>query len=417
MDKLQLADLWKFPWPLMEVLIGGRSSIDLNELRVGSWEEATAFLHAYGYDPDNPADGRRIHAGLIEAVTFIERQLLAPREWRRIKPPDDILYADDVRHLLLAASSKGPTERLKRAWACAILRVLHTIAHIEGVTRSVDIAVAREQIFARFQEHLTRDAAGRLWLGADDVRVELAHVEWKAAKTRNSILLKLLHKRDNVAETIYDFIGIRFVTKSVSDVMLVVKCLRHYHMIVYPNAYPSRARNNLLDLKRFRVQIETLREMLTAGSISPDEFESMVGRLSASAPAAGISPVNPHSAASYRSIQLTGRQIIRTQDSQLEWLAKLKHAQATETLPPGAAQMLAELVHLVEGWHSVKDERDIAAFFPFEVQILDAESYALARTGDANHDRYKLSQVRAARKRVLGKVLELSRQAQSSDSA
>jgi len=48
MDKLQLADLWKFPWPLMDVLIGGQSSIDLNELRVGSWEEATKWLEAYG---------------------------------------------------------------------------------------------------------------------------------------------------------------------------------------------------------------------------------------------------------------------------------------------------------------------------------------------------------------------------------
>lgn len=410
MEKTQLADLWKMPWPVLDVLIGGQSSIDVPELRVGTFKEATDFLAAYGFDSNVPAERRRMHAILIEALAFIERQLILPKEWRRgIRPPDEILDCEDARHLLLWASGKNPEERLKRAWACAVMRVMHTIAHIEGVTKTVDVTVAREQIFQRFRKHIHRDPDGALWLGDGKTRVALAHVGWKDSKSRNSILLKLLHKRDNVAETLFDYVGIRIVTKRLCDVMLAVKCLRKFHMVVYPNAYPSRARNNLIDLKRFRAQIETLRDMLTAGSISPAEFENMIGRLTAST-SEDVTPVNPHSSLNYRAIQMTGRQLIRVRHHEFEWLDKLKRVLATQKMTGDTGKVLSDLQNLVEGWYSVKDNLDVASFFPFEVQILDAESYAQSLSGEANHDRYKLSQVRAARKRVLSKVLELSRQ-------
>jgi uncharacterized protein (TIGR04562 family) len=411
MDKSDLAELWKFPWPVMDVLIGGQSSLDLPEMRVATYEDATEFTRSYGFDPDSPRDACRLHGLLIEAVAFIERQLLLPREWQRgVRPPDELLACEDPRHLLLWASSRDPESRLSRAWACAVLRVMHTIAHLEGVNRAVDVGIAREQIFSRFRAHLTRDADRRLWLGDGAARVELANIEWKESKGRDSIILKLLHKRDNVAETIFDVLGVRIVTKRLCDVMMVVKCLRQFNMVVYPNAYPSRARNNLIDTKRFRTQVETLREMLLAGTLSPAEFEDMIGRLSASVPLESVTPTNPHSAQSYRAVQLTGRQLITVKNHRFEWLDKLRRAIDTQKLPAATARVLGELEFLVEGWHSVKDNLDVAAFFPFEVQILDAESYSQALSGDANHSRYKLSQVRAARQRVLQQVLELSRQ-------
>ena len=64
---------------------------------------------------------------------------------------------------------------------------------------------------------------------------------------------------------------------------------------------------------------------------------------------------------------------------------------------------------LLKNWPSGKEARFDAAFFPFEVQILDATSHQHAQSGEANHDRYKSSQIRAARKRVLSQVLEFSK--------
>lgn len=410
MDKAQLLDMWTFQWPVMDVLIGGMSSIDLPELRIDSWGEATEFLRAYGYDPEDPRDRRLLDATLIESLAFIESQLIQPHEWAAgVRPPDDILICDDPRHLLLRASGKNPEDRLGRAWACAILRVMHTVAHIEGINRSVDMQEARDQIFGRFTSHLARDKDGRLWLGDASLRVELFDIQWKEFKSRESIILKLLHKRDNVAEAIYDFIGVRLITKRRSDVMLVVNCLRHFNMVVFPNAYPSRVRNNLIDLPRFRAQIKALHDMLMAGSISPEEFQTMVSRLSITPPTPESSKSNPHSSHTYRSIQLTGRQLIKLHHHEYEWLAKLKRTLKASEVSPEIALGLQELTTLIEQWHSVRDSLHLGVFFPFEVQIMDEESYEQAETGDANHDRYKMSQVRAARKRVLSKVLELSR--------
>lgn len=409
MDKTQLLDIWTFEWPVMDVLIGGMSSIDLPELRIETWDDATAFLRAYGYDPDDPRESRLIDATLVESLSFIERQLIQPHEWQRgVRPPDDILLCDDTRHLLLRASGKSPSDRLGRAWACAILRVMHTIAHIEGINRAVDMDEARKQIFRRFTSYLTRDAEGRLWLGDREMRVELADVQWKESKSRQSIILKLLHKRDNVAEAIYDFVGIRLITKTFSDVMLVVKCLRHFNMVVFPNAYPSRVRNNLVDLPRFRAQIRALHDMLMAGSISPEEFQTMVSRLSTPPPAADLVKANPHSSSLYRSVQLTGRQLIKLDHYEYEWLSKIKKAVTPEHTPLQATKVLQEMTKLVEDWYSVRDNLHLGVFFPFEVQIMDQASFLDAESGEANHNRYKMSQIRAARKRVLTKVLELS---------
>ena len=401
-----LAEMWCFPWPSMDVLIGGKSSIDLPELQVATFAEASEFLKAYGFDADKPSDRRYLHAVLVEAVAFIEHQLIQPHEWRRgVRPPDDILFCVDPRHLLVWASSSDRGQRWRSAWACAILRVMHTIGHLEGVNRSVDLDAARSQIFDRFRAHIWEEGES-LWFGGAECKVELTQVGWKEKKGRNSIILKLLHKRDNVAETIYDYVGIRLVTKDLGDAMLAVKILNQYHILCFPNAYPARARNTLVDTAAFRSQVDGLTAGLAAGTLSPADFQAQVATLAVAQPAAPVSTNNLHSAASYKAIQLTGRQLIRVPYHRFDWFVKLTAAVGTKTLEPKTMAMLRELRTLVEGWHSVKDSLEDAAFFPFEVQILDAENYDKSQHGEANHDRYKQSQVKAARKRVLGRVLE-----------
>jgi uncharacterized protein (TIGR04562 family) len=409
MEKSDLLEKWKFNWPLMDVIIGGRSSIDLPEMRVTTDEEAEAFVRAYGYDLDVPTESHLIHAAIIESVSFIERYLLTPREWSRgIRPPDKILECTDVRNLLVWASGSSPEERMLRGWSCAVLRVMHTIAHIEGVNKQIRVEDARNQIFARFHSALFRDENKNLWFGSDTNRVELEKVEWKESKSRASILLKLLHKRDNVAETIFDFLGIRIVTKRVCDVMMVVKNLMQYNLVVFPNCFPARARNNLIEVDRFRSQIETLREMLQSGSIGAAEFETMVARL---IPMGNTREehINPHSSSDYRSIQLTGRQLIKVPNYQFEWLDRLRSVSQSEGMPESKKNAIKELMYLVDQWHSVDDTIEQSAFFPFEVQIMDHDSYMASVDGEAAHTRYKQNQIRTARKRVIGRVLELHR--------
>ena len=102
----------------------------------------------------------------------------------------------------------------------------------------------------------------------------------------------------------------------------------------------------------------------------------------------------------YRSIQLTCRQLIRVRNPELGWLDKIQQGMRRGELREDRKQLAEQLHMFVEGWHSLRENRELEAFFPFEVQILEAESYSHVISGDAAHDRYKASQLRAARRRV-----------------
>src|SRR4051812_10571988 len=89
----ELIKKWSLNWLSMDVMIGGKSSIDLSELRLADYEEAKTFVRSYGYDPDTPKDRRFIDAVMIEAVNFIMRYLVTES---CAAPPKEILHCDDV---------------------------------------------------------------------------------------------------------------------------------------------------------------------------------------------------------------------------------------------------------------------------------------------------------------------------------
>ena len=49
---------WDFPKELMDVLVNGKSAIDLPKLNVDDWANATDFVKSYGYNPDESVDAK-----------------------------------------------------------------------------------------------------------------------------------------------------------------------------------------------------------------------------------------------------------------------------------------------------------------------------------------------------------------------
>jgi uncharacterized protein (TIGR04562 family) len=406
--KDQLIKRWRFNWPLMDVLVGGHSAIDLPQLYVKTREDAERFLANYGYDPSNAEDRRLIHACIVESLVFIERQLM-PTEWARgNRPPKAVLECVDARDLVTWASGRDSTEEARRNWSCAVLRVMHTIAHIHGVQLKADIEIARRQIMGRFEKFLFHQGPGTLFLGDSNGSVELDRVEWKNSKSRESIILKLLHKPGNVAETIYDILGIRIITKRKSDVMMVVKFLRDFYLVTFPNMIPKRSRNTIMGLDQFKRHVSKLRRALKEDRIDPQAFSDQIEHdFDYEETELDAETTNPHSAASYKSIQLTCRQLIRYQTPANNWQEKLESflAAIPEDKLTGVQHLASELVELTKNWQVQRRPDEISVFYPFEVQILDVGSNTDGELGLASHERYKKSQVRTARKRILGKIL------------
>jgi uncharacterized protein (TIGR04562 family) len=405
LKKMQL-DKWSFYWPIMNVLIGGRSSIDLPEINMRTHEEAHRFIRSYGYDPDRVHDARLIHATIIEALGFIERNLM-PKEWKQgVMPPLEIIACQDVRDLLVWASDRSAEQHQRRIWACAVLRVMHTIAHIEGAFRYSEIDSARDEIMARFQS-ITRYLEEGIWFVYGDHKLRLHKLEWKTQKTRESILLKLLHKRANVAETIYDMIGLRIVTVHQADVMQVVKMLYLSHVISFPNAIPSRSRNSIIDPDSFHSRVEGIRGELATGKINLEIFERAISHMRVDPPASDKE--NVHSGDDYQAIQLTCRQLIRT-PRPLTVLRKNLEAAADESLSHSSfAPYLQEMAAVLKNIARMSGD-DEFAFFPYEVQVMDMKAWENNSVGKASHGKYKKSQVRAARRRILNEILPLTGQ-------
>lgn len=399
--------MWGFDWSLIDVLVGGKSSLDLPELKLRSESEIDNFLRNYGFDPDRKEDQRRIHAMIVEALSFLEKFLLV-EEWAEgLKPPPEVIMCDDARQLLAWCMSSAHADIDRRLWSCAVLRIMHIIAYISETQKPYHVKMASKQICERFNARIYTAADGTKWIGEGGDRIQLERVEWKYTKSRESLILKLLQKPANMTENIYDMVGIRLVTKRLCDVMLVVKYLHEFNLVTYVNSNPARAQNTLIDVEYFKSQIETLRDMLIAGNIPPDRFEAMVTKMTCpSVRNPKSTKENPHSSITYRSVQLTCRQLIRYRNPVFTWHEKLFDMAHSRALNAREKETVRAFRGVLDRWASLDDQPEVAVFFPYEIQVMDIATYIHNQFGGAAHDRYKRAQIRTIRKRILTDILK-----------
>ena len=124
---MNLSEKWDFDWNELGAILDGESMIDMTKLKNFSWEDATEYLYRYGYDMKNFEHRRKLDAVRIESWYFIQATIM-PKEWSRgITPLKNLIKAHDARTILLMASDVSEENYEKRVWACALLRVMHTI--------------------------------------------------------------------------------------------------------------------------------------------------------------------------------------------------------------------------------------------------------------------------------------------------
>ncbi|MBU6430646.1 MAG: TIGR04552 family protein, partial [Cyanobacteria bacterium REEB65] len=283
------------------------------------------------------------------ALAFIEEELLPAGTFSEI--PVELPH-DPVQLLLLAARVDHPL----RDWACSVLRVCHVVAHGIYLPGRDRVAEACAQLEARLRPHL-RTEGSKLFLGD----IPLVRCDFKTEKPWNSLLLKLLCKKDSVAEEIYDQVGVRIVTQSRADTLLVIRYLADQHVVVYPNVKPSRSHNTLLELGDFRRYVSEARADLEAGRISDEDFAERLQSYQHEASIQSSALRNPYTDEHYRSVQFTTRIMISRKDD----------------------------AGTVERY-----------FFPFELQIMDEQAYRRNMVGKSNHQAYRDRQREAARRRV-----------------
>lgn len=390
---------------ILDVMLGGRSAIDTRGglLPVEDLESATKFIEAYGYKAEQPIQAAELLGIYQESMRFIQKYFLKPGNPNgyELNIPQTFYELQDIRKLFLFVTERDLKHAERKLWACAILRVMHTICHLDKDIRADYLPTIQQQVFDRFYK-VVQNVEDRIYLGdpKDPSPIELVYFHTKPRKARDSQILKLLHKQENVAEDIYDQVGVRFVTRSRMDSLRVLKFLRDRNLVIPGNVKPSRSRNALVDPFLYRRVWREVRSQVEKDHLrTPGEIDAYIEkRLQEQPKEAKIAGTpNPFSSENYTAIQFTCRQLIKYRNPIYDDVKKLKSmavANGTEDLKKIAERVDIGLLN-----------REHSFFYPFEVQIMDARGYEEAQSGLAAHKTYKAAQIEVAALRVLGTLV------------
>ena len=407
MNRPEYLDKYTFDWSLFDVVLGGQSALDSRFLntQIYNIDQVTSFLKGYGLDPNDPVSKAELFGNFQEAMQFIKRYFLKEGnpDGLDLKVPNSLYMVTDVKDLFLMATGNSDHTEEERYWAEAVLKIMHTILHVDKDLRSNYFTVIQTQIFDRFYKYLVRDQDNNLSLKNNDICIPLEEFETKSKKTRDSVIIKLLHKAENVAEELFDRIGVRLVTKSKFDCLRVVKFLIENNIVIPHNIKPSRSVNTIVDIGRFRTKYSGLLKMAIRNELSEDRFFAAVNReLMESGSDEQSSDRNLHTSTGYKSIQFTCRQLIRYKNPFLKDFLDIRKTAKEEENSVLAKKVLSMDMSLIT--------RDVRFFYPFEVQIVDEESHKTNTEGEASHLEYKKSQVISAMNRVFRDLIALKQE-------
>jgi uncharacterized protein (TIGR04552 family) len=225
-------------WGLKELerirlILRGGSVIEWRRLHFTTRDEVDRFLRLCLIDPSNPADEAWVREVLTGAVSYL-RAAFNYRVTAAVARPREI------HDLFLYAS--GEKDARYRRIACVVLKVMHVIQHIEGKSILHRLAVAE----ADLQDLLTAKVMSVFdEMAAKDFAVsEFAN----SLKTRESIITKLLAKRETHAAQVYDKTRFRIVTKKREDILDVLYYLTQ-RLFPFNFVVPGQTENSLVRIK------------------------------------------------------------------------------------------------------------------------------------------------------------------------
>jgi uncharacterized protein (TIGR04562 family) len=397
-----------FNWETFDVVCSGKSSLDatnyLSELY--DRKHVTDFLVGYGFDINDPIESAELFGIFQEALQFIKRYFLIEGnpDGLDLKVPNYLYTITNISELFLAATGQA-SFKLKTEealWAGVILKIMHTILHTDKDLRYRYFSTVQQQIFDRFYKFIHRDEENRLFLRNEHgggMTIPLYDFQTKAKKTRDSIIIKLLHKQENVAEELFDRIGVRIITYNKLDALRVIKFLHRNYVIMVNNIKPSRSQNSLVDLPVLRRRMFTLYKEALREELPEEAFYQKLNNLIEECVPSAMSHGNKHTSDEYRAIHFTGRQLIKYRNPFMSSFNEVRKQALKDKENPVSQALL----HL----DTSPISRDVRFFYPFEVQITDYESHLRNTQGEASHNDYKRSQLRSAMKRIFKPILDL----------
>jgi uncharacterized protein (TIGR04552 family) len=216
----------------IRVLLRGGSVVDWHRLNFETEAEAEAFVRGQEFDPADPGDAARVEQVKESAINYLKRHFDFP-----VPKP---VAKKDLCGLLMLASSKGH----RQVCACAILKVMHIIHHLEARELLYLLPTADEEVFQWVEQKVYRVMAGAL---ANDFPI-LEFIGGR--KNKDSLYTKLLSKPDVSASQIYDKVRFRIVTRSADDIFPVLNYVQR-SLVPFNFVIPGQSTNTLLRFSEY----------------------------------------------------------------------------------------------------------------------------------------------------------------------
>ena len=238
--RLSLADL-----EAVRLVLRGDSVIDWNKAVFPDLAAVDHYLRLHRLDWQDPEDRRRVEYVHIQAISYLEEHL-------GLRFPAEIKVPQDVRQVFLMASQTGGFRR-RQILACVVLKLMHTIAHLEAAELRFQSALS--------EADLLELAERRIHEAAERMRAEGFPLVsfYGNRKSRNSIITKLLAKKEATAATVFDKLRFRLVTRDREHIVPALAWLTR-HLMPFNYVIPGESHNNLVDLAR-ELQREPYRQL------------------------------------------------------------------------------------------------------------------------------------------------------------
>jgi uncharacterized protein (TIGR04552 family) len=259
-DTFTVADL-----EAIRLLLRGGSVIDWFRLNLEHEREANELISAHELYMTDPQDVERIAAVRDEAIAFLRRHFDFP-----VPKP---VAALDLPSLIMLASASGH----RQLCACAILKVMHIIHHLEGRELLFMLPFSDQELFYLVEEKVYRVIGGMLAHGFPILEFI------GGRKNKDSLYQKLLSKPETIAANIYDKLRFRIVTREPEDIFPTLNyMLRH----IFPFNYviPGQSTNTLFHFRSYCEEHPHLSQIFTKLQTKPtleDELTRLENRFSA----------------------------------------------------------------------------------------------------------------------------------------
>ncbi len=244
----------------IRLILRGGSVIEWRRLHFLSRDEVDRFLRLSLLDPDNPVDEAWMRAVLADAVAYLRKTF-------NYQVADAVANPQEIHDLFLLAS--GVTEPAKyRRIACIVLKVMHVLQHIEGRDLLFKLAVSEAEIAEHIARRVSSVVQEMSTKGIPLVEFALSF------KSRDSLITKLLAKKDTVAAQVYDKTRFRIVTASPKDILPALYFLTQ-RMFPFNFVVPGQTENSLVAFKDLLARYPNFAEQVEALHLHTDYEEEV----------------------------------------------------------------------------------------------------------------------------------------------